>query len=260
MLKQNKKAIILFGGLGKLGIYFVQNSTFDYSRYDLLILDKVNKNEINCLPENVIYYKCDITDESSLKSSLNNLSHSYKDLTLVNFIGYDFPVGESEKIISRKTPLEVSEKELGKCLLLNISTSHNIAKCALKTGKSFHLIFISSVYANKPTNPELYSEKELLDKKYKPYIYGSSKAAIEKLANDLSVFLPKYESRINVISLGGVDLGISPEFVEKYSKWSPQGSMIKPSSVTKLLNWLILDSPLELNGCVIKLDSGLSNL
>ena len=106
MLEQNKSAIILFGGLGKLGIYFVENSIFDSSRYDLIILDKLDENKIDFLSENVIYYRCDITDESSLNSVLNDLSYSYKELILINFVGYDFPVGKSEKILSRKTPLE----------------------------------------------------------------------------------------------------------------------------------------------------------
>ena len=35
----------------------------------------------------------------------------------------------------------------------------------------------------------------------KPFIYGSSKAAIEKLAKDLSTFLPNINGRINVLSL-----------------------------------------------------------
>ena len=118
---------------------------------------------------------------------------------------------------------------------------------------------MSSIYSSKPTKSELYQKDKNGRNTFKPFIYGASKAAIEKLAKDLSTFLPNLNGRVNVLSLGGVNLDLPEDFIARYSNWSPQKCMVSPNSVLRILSWLIISSPYELNGCILKLDSGLSN-
>ena len=108
-------------------------------------------------------------------------------------IGFDFPVTENSK--PRFNPLSVSDEELSKTMELNLLTSHKISLSLIENQKPFHLIFLSSIYAIKPTKSSLYNLVESIEV-YKPYIYGASKAALEKLAKDLSTYLPMHKSRI----------------------------------------------------------------
>lgn len=252
--KINNHLIIIFGGAGKLG-EFIQNKLSKDKENSFLILDKYEK-KLFPNSKNMIYAKCDANDSLELKRILEANTKDNQKITVLNLIGFDFPVSKNSKPFF--TPLSVSDQDLLKTIELNLLTSHKITSSLLNLKRTFHLILVSSIYSNKPTKASLY-KKINGSQVYKPYIYGASKAALEKLAKDLSTFLPEFKSRVNVVALGGIDFDLPKEFVEKYSKWSPQNCMVNPNSVFELLNWLIFNSPYELNGCVLTLDSGLSN-
>ena len=245
--------VIFFGGAGKLGKFVTEKFTEKYSDTTFLILDKYELIREN---KNLIYRKCDAMDSEDIRRCLIKETAKFKKISILNMIGFDFPVSSAQKI--RTNPLSVSDEELTSTINLNLLTCHKISSTLIDMKKSFHLIFMSSIYADKPTKSSLYENRKGIEV-YKPYIYGASKKALEKLAQDLSTYLPKYKGRINTIALGGVNLDLPKEFIAKYSEWSPQNCMVSPLSFYKLLDWLIFEAPFELNGCTLKLDSGLSN-
>lgn len=252
-----KKSIIIFGGFGKLGKYIIKNLNLDKETFNLIILDQITPKDTDFKKE-FNFIQCNATNLNQINEKLSNQVKLSSELIVINLIGYDFPVQEDKKQF--ESPIAISQSDLRKSLELNLETSHNIVQAIMKFEKKSHFVFFSSIYASKPTNSDLYTDKNDLNPKYKPYIYGASKAALEKLANDLSTYLPLKKSRINIISLGGINLGLPEDFIKRYSEWSPQNSMVSPSSLINLLHWLIIESPEELNGCNLKLDGGLSNL
>ena len=251
-----KKSILIFGGFGKLGKYIIKNLLFEKNEFKLYIFD-LNSIENKNISEKVNFIQCNANNISEINEKLKNVVEESSELTILNLIGFDFPVNKNS--LKFETPVSISEDDLRKSLELNLETSHKIVQAVMNFKKKSHFIFFSSIYSSKPTNSNLYTKTNKDIKKYKPFIYGASKAALEKLSNDLSTYLPSKKSRINTISLGGIDIDLPEEFVKKYSEWSPQKSMISPASLIKLLSWLIFESPEELNGCILKLDGGLSN-
>lgn len=252
-----KKLILLAGGSGKLGEYLIDNLKYDQEKFKIIVLDikeiplkKIKGKEIE-------FINCDITNDLNLDEKLESLCIAYQHITILNLIGYDFPV--NSKVKSINSPISITKEQLSKSLELNIASCHRLSQATLNLKIPFHLIFMSSIYSSKPTKSELYQKDQYGRNTYKPFIYGSSKAAIEKLAKDLSTFLPNINGRINVLSLGGVNLDLPEEFITRYANWSPQKCMVSPNSVLRILSWLIISSPYELNGCILKLDSGLSN-
>jgi len=254
----NTHIVLIFGGLGKLGQITANNLNMKEKEIEIVLIDIIDISEVekNTNLKYIKYIQCDVRNSFELQKCIEKVTKPYSKISAINFIGYDFPV---DKKISTTTPLSVNDNELTLSLELNLATSHKISYALIQNNKKFHLIFISSIYASKPTKSDLYGLDKDGNKLFKPYIYGASKAGLEKLAKDLSTYLPEYNSRINVVSLGGVDTDLPIEFVKKYSKYSPQNCMINKDSVCKLLKWLIIDSPLELNGCILNLDSGVSN-
>ena len=217
----------------------------------------MNQPEINDNFTNFNFIQCNANNIDELTEKIAGLIHKSSQLTVINLIGFDFPVNKNK--MQYDSPVSISQDALRKSLELNLETSHKIVQSVIKFEKQSHFIFFSSIYASKPTNSNLYKKGDDKSPKYKPFIYGAAKAGLEKFSNDLSTYLPLIQSRVNTISLGGINLDLPEEFVEKYSDWSPQKSMISPNSLVNLLSWLIFDSPYELNGCVLKLDGGLSN-
>ena len=255
-IANQKTLILLFGGSGKLGSFIIKNLDFNKDLYDLFILDKVSLESNKAVDNKFI--ECNANNINDLEKNFSKLKKISTKCIVINLIGYDFPVNNKEYKFT--SPVDINEDQLRSTLQINLETSHKIVQSIIKENFEANIVFLSSVYASKPTNSNLYTNDEDLFKRYKPYIYGASKAALEKLAKDLSVYLPNIKSRINVISLGGVELGLTDVFIKNYSSWSPQKKMISPSSFLNVLKWLIFESPMELNGCIINLDSGLSNI
>jgi uronate dehydrogenase len=145
------KKVLITGGFGQIGKYFVQNFN---SSYDIRVADiSINKNTF---PENVAIVKADLSDYAVCLQLCEGIN------TVIHLAGIVDPVSESDEMLET-----------------NIKTTQNIFKAAVKSGCK-RIIFASSAQAIESYPEDIQINKDMLVKPKN--IYGVSKCFGEALA------------------------------------------------------------------------------
>ena len=106
-----KKSILLFGGFGKLGKYIIENLYINKDKSELYILD-LNQPEINDNFQGFNFMQCDANNIADITEKISNLIHQSSQLTIINLIGFDFPVNKNAT--QYDTPVSISSNALRK--------------------------------------------------------------------------------------------------------------------------------------------------
>lgn len=115
-----------------------------------------------------------------------------------------------------------------------------------------NIINISSIYGVVPPNRSLYEDGY----QKSPIQYGVTKAALIHLTKELAVRLVDKGVRVNCISYGGVEGRVDENFMKRYAKLVPNGTMIKKSEVSGPLLFLISEASSGMTGQNIIYDGG----
>ena len=91
----------------------------------------------------------------------------------------------------------------------------------------------------------------------KPVTYSVIKAGLIGLTRYLATYWPD-RVRCNTLCPGGVDTGLSKEFVEKVIKRVPMGRMATPDEYKGALIFLLSDASKYMNGAIMSMDGGRS--
>ena len=140
-----KNSILLFGGCGKLGKYIIENLNIEKDQSELYILD-LNQPEINDNFTNFNFIQCNANNIDELTEKIAGLIHKSSQLTVINLIGFDFPVNKNK--MQYDSPVSISQDALRKSLELNLETSHKIVQSVIKFEKQSHFIFFSSIFSS----------------------------------------------------------------------------------------------------------------
>jgi NAD(P)-dependent dehydrogenase (short-subunit alcohol dehydrogenase family) len=87
--------------------------------------------------------------------------------------------------------------------------------------KSGSIINISSLYSEKSPDEKLYNHMDF----DKPWVYGSTKAAVNQITRHYATRLAKFYIRVNSLSPGGISNNQDSEFVKKFISRVPLGRM-----------------------------------
>ena len=72
----------------------------------------------------------------------------------------------------------------------------------------------------------------------------------------LSIRLAGKNVRVNAISYGGVEGGVSEDFQKRYSKFCPRGNMLTFDDITGALHFLVSDKSSGMTGHNLVVDGG----
>ena len=86
--------------------------------------------------------------------------------------------------------------------------------------------------------------------------YGTVKAALNHLTKELAVRLADKKIQVNSVSYGGVRGNQNKLFQKKYSNLSPQNKMISKNELFGVIEFLISDKSVNINGHNIIVDGG----
>lgn len=90
--------------------------------------------------------------------------------------------------------------------------------------------------------------------------YSASKAALINLTKSLSINLGKRGIRVNAIAPGWINTGMSTEASYEATQITPMGRNGLPNEVADLVSYLISDRASFVNGAIIVIDGGYSNV
>ena len=242
-----EKVVLVTGGSRGIGrstsIEFAKNGynvVINYVNDDIsansLKEEIINKYNVKC--ETV---KCDISDENSVKDMINNIVSTFGKIdVLVNNAG-----------IAIDTVFEDKNKEnFMKILGVNLVGTFLVSKEVSKYMSSGSIINISSDCG--------------IDKGYPEGIdYDASKAGVISLTKDLAKqFAPKI--RVNAVAPGWVLTDMNKEldhdFVKKEEEKILLNRFADPIEIAKVVYFLSTEDASYINGSVIRVDGGVSNV
>jgi len=198
--------------------------------------------------------QCDICSSSGRNFLVDFLS-TKRPAYIVNFAGFDFP--KKPEAPAYSTPFIEDYELVNKSWMINSLLPYSLYQCLdMSNLRNFNIVSLSSIYAVKPPPHDLYSDDSSI---YKPIAYGMCKASLERLSIEASIYFSQRQGRSNILRLGGVDMGVESSFKERYCKKSPGKSMVSISSVINALSYLLFESPVEITGSVLAVDSAFNH-
>lgn len=242
----NNKVVLVTGCSGQIGQSIV--NLFLKLKSNVYGIDKIHpKSDFD-----FNFIKCDITNQKSLKKTINNIIFKEKTIDIIiNNAG----------ISTFSNFKKRTDNELNKIFKTNVASVINTIKHyvimfdkkKLKKGK---IINIGSIYGFLSPDFKIYSKGD----RFSPEIYGASKSAIIQLTKYYAVLLASRNINVNCISPGGiVNKKIqSQSFISRYKKRVPKKRMGLPSDLLTSIIYLASDKSEYVTGQNIIIDGGLS--
>lgn len=242
--------ILTVGGSGKLGSFCINKWISQQEVSQVWNFDKISlKNN------NVCNIKKDILTDEGYELLIDTLRNNQLD-SIIIFAGYDFPMNSKNNSFS--SPYEPSKEIANIAWEINCVIPYLVIRAADSLGvRNLNLTLIGSIYGDQLPKMNLYSAE---GDKYKPVVYGMCKNSLQYLMKQASISMAKFNGRCNLIRFGGIELGISKEFNERYASLSPLKKMVSIDSVYETLTFVSLKKIDDLNGAIIDLDSGFRHI
>lgn len=258
----SSKVVVVTGGLGLLGLNFVEELVNRGASPH--VLDLADKEKASNLlsnrfgPSKVYYHRCSILDKDRLIEIRNNCLAGFGKIdVLINAAALNPKVeketeggGQSSKIFE-EVSLDNWKKEID-INLLGTMLCCQVFGSAMKQGAS--IINIASVYALVGPDQSIYPNGFI-----KPASYSASKGGVIAFTKYLASYWGEKEIRVNCLSFGGVENGQDEFFKKKYSSKTCLKRMAKPDDFNGLIVYLASDASSYMTGENIVIDGGFTS-
>ena len=184
----------------------------------------------------------DLTDENFVKKWFQE----NKADALVNCFAMNDHVNVNEK---RKTLFDVSLDSFSQFLNINLTTLFSVCREFAKNNINGSIVNFSATTGIVSARPDLY------DGGHKHPAYSISKAGVINLTKYLATHLaPKI--RVNCLAPGGVEYEQDEDFLNKYSKLTPMGRMMKKTELNEIVEYLCSTKSSYVTGSTFVIDGG----
>ena len=209
---------------------------------NVVILDlKMDEEIINSLGENVLYLKCDVSNEENVKNCIEEIIKKFDHI--------DYLVANAGIGGSASKPHEVSMDEWNKVISVNQTGIFLLNKYVinemLKNGKGA-VVNTSSMYGLVGSTTS--------------FAYSASKGAINQMTRSLALTYARENIRVNAIAPGYVDtpiLSMVPDNIkEAMGTELPIGRLGKDTEIANLICYLLSDDASFITGAIIPIDGG----
>lgn len=235
-----EKVAIVTGGASGIGLATTKKLLSEGA--NVVILDlKMDEEIINSLGENVLYLKCDVSDEENVKNCIEEIIKKFNHI--------DYLVANAGIGGSASKPHEVSMDEWNKVISVNQTGIFLLNKYVinemLKSGKGA-VVNTSSMYGLVGSTTS--------------FAYSASKGAINQMTRSLALTYARDNIRVNAIAPGYVDtpiLSMVPDNIkEAMGNELPIGRLGKDTEIANLICYLLSDDASFVTGSIIPIDGG----
>jgi len=237
------KNLLLTGASGGIGFEIAQYASEAGYRVGLIDIDQKKLQETQSKIKNSIALKADITQESSVTEALQSFGETPD--ALINCAGIVRFGGLLEQEV--KDFEDVINVNLLGCFVISCATAR-----LMKAKGSGNIINISSISGGK--HPAIHSGA-----------YAATKAGIVMLTEQMSLDWGKVGIRVNAISPGFIDSGMSashyidPTEREKREKMVPAQRIGSAEDIAKVVMFLLSEDSSYIHGENITVDGGVMN-
>lgn len=216
-------------------------------------------------PKKIISKQMNVTDPSSIETTLNELSGENIDVQiLINNAALDPKVeidsGMSENSRLENFSLKQWNKEISVGLTGAYLCSQRIGAAMARSKKGGVILNIASDLSVFSPDQRLYRKVGVPDdlQPVKPVTYSVIKHGLIGLTQYLSTYWADKGVRCNALSPGGILNGQNDEFVSKLSSLIPLGRMAARDEYRAAIQFLSSDASAYMNGQNIVMDGGRS--
>ena len=235
-----EKIAVVTGGASGIGLATTKKLLSEGA--NVVILDlKMDEEIINSLGENVLYLKCDVSNEENVKNCIEEIIKKFDHI--------DYLVANAGIGGSSSKPHEVSMDEWNKVISVNQTGIFLLNKYVinemLKSGKGA-VVNTSSMYGLVGSTTS--------------FAYSASKGAINQMTRSLALTYARDNIRVNAIAPGYVDtpiLSMVPDNIkEAMGNELPIGRLGKDTEIANLICYLLSDDASFITGAIIPIDGG----
>lgn len=235
-----EKVAVVTGGASGIGLATTKKLLSEGA--NVVILDlKMGEEIINSLGENVLYLKCDVSNEENVKNCIEEIIKKFDHI--------DYLVANAGIGGSSSKPHEVSMDEWNKVISVNQTGIFLLNKYVinemLKSGKGA-VVNTSSMYGLVGSTTS--------------FAYSASKGAINQMTRSLALTYARENIRVNAIAPGYVDtpiLSMVPDNIkEAMGNELPIGRLGKDTEIANLICYLLSDDASFITGAIIPIDGG----
>lgn len=235
-----EKVAVVTGGASGIGLATTKKLLSEGA--NVVILDlKMDEEIINSLGENVLYLKCDVSNEENVKNCIEEIIKKFDHI--------DYLVANAGIGGSSSKPHEVSMDEWNKVISVNQTGIFLLNKYVinemLKSGKGA-VVNTSSMYGLVGSTTS--------------FAYSASKGAINQMTRSLALTYARDNIRVNAIAPGYVDtpiLSMVPDNIkEAMGTELPIGRLGKDTEIANLICYLLSDDASFVTGSIIPIDGG----
>ena len=235
-----EKVAVVTGGASGIGLATTKKLLSEGA--NVVILDlKMDEEIINSLGENVLYLKCDVSNEENVKNCIEEIIKKFDHI--------DYLVDNAGIGGSASKPHEVSMDEWNKVISVNQTGIFLLNKYVinemLRGGKGA-VVNTSSMYGLVGSTTS--------------FAYSASKGAINQMTRSLALTYARDNIRVNAIAPGYVDtpiLSMVPDNVKKaMGNELPIGRLGKDTEIANLICYLLSDDASFITGAIIPIDGG----
>jgi len=235
-----EKVAVVTGGASGIGLATTKKLLSEGA--NVVILDlKMDEEIINSLGENVLYLKCDVSNEENVKNCIEEIIKKFDHI--------DYLVANAGIGGSSSKPHEVSMDEWNKVISVNQTGIFLLNKYVinemLKSGKGA-VVNTSSMYGLVGSTTS--------------FAYSASKGAINQMTRSLALTYARENIRVNAIAPGYVDtpiLSMVPDNIkEAMGTELPIGRFGKDTEIANLICYLLSDDASFITGAIIPIDGG----
>ena len=235
-----EKVAVVTGGASGIGLATTKKLLSEGA--NVVILDlKMDEEIINSLGENVLYLKCDVSNEENVKNCIEEIIKKFDHI--------DYLVANAGIGGSASKPHEVSMDEWNKVISVNQTGIFLLNKYVinemLKNGKGA-VVNTSSMYGLVGSTTS--------------FAYSASKGAINQMTRSLALTYARENIRVNAIAPGYVDtpiLSMVPDNIkEAMGTELPIGRLGKDTEIANLICYLLSDDASFIIGAIIPIDGG----
>ena len=235
-----EKVAVVTGGASGIGLATTKKLLSEGA--NVVILDlKMDEEIINNLGENILYLKCDVSNEENVKNCIEEIIKKFNHI--------DYLVANAGIGGSASKPHEVSMDEWNKVISVNQTGIFLLNKYVinemLKNGKGA-VVNTSSMYGLVGSTTS--------------FAYSASKGAINQMTRSLALTYARDNIRVNAIAPGYVDtpiLSMVPDNIkEAMGNELPIGRLGKDTEIANLICYLLSDDASFITGAIIPIDGG----
>jgi NAD(P)-dependent dehydrogenase (short-subunit alcohol dehydrogenase family) len=255
------RVIVLTGGAGLLGRNHSQALSAAGAHVIVADVDEAKAGAVASALSGAegMAVSMDVTDPNSIRGMVQKVIERFGRIdALVNNAAidpkFDRTNGGAHTHSFEEYPLDLWLQSLNVNVTGAFLCTQAVAPFLLASGHG-SIVNIASIYGVVGPDQRLYRQ-DGVQVQFKPVAYSVTKSALIGFTRYLASYWAGSGLRVNTLTLGGVEAGHDPGFVQRYSERTPMGRMARPDEYGGALVFLLSDASSYMTGANLVIDGG----